>query len=184
MQCFFFSSRRRHTRQESVSWARRCVQETGVHGDNKLSLRTLKMIGSSNRGYESSSEEENLSDFDDEDLDEETQRQLESNLPELIRYDTASIQDMINNVTKNVDNTITNKGKNTKTANYLKILVSKQKKRFAVDGFDLDLTYITERIIAMGYPAVTFEKIYRNSMEDVKKFLNFRHSGHFRVYNL
>eukprot|EP01016_Furgasonia_blochmanni_P036280 TRINITY_DN4127_c0_g1_i4.p2 TRINITY_DN4127_c0_g1~~TRINITY_DN4127_c0_g1_i4.p2 ORF type:complete len:112 (+),score=18.46 TRINITY_DN4127_c0_g1_i4:3-338(+) len=25
---FFFSSRRRHTRQESVSWARRCVQET------------------------------------------------------------------------------------------------------------------------------------------------------------
>eukprot|EP01016_Furgasonia_blochmanni_P036197 TRINITY_DN409_c0_g1_i2.p1 TRINITY_DN409_c0_g1~~TRINITY_DN409_c0_g1_i2.p1 ORF type:complete len:293 (-),score=26.68 TRINITY_DN409_c0_g1_i2:128-1006(-) len=27
---FFFSSRRRHTRQESVSWARRCVQETGV----------------------------------------------------------------------------------------------------------------------------------------------------------
>eukprot|EP01016_Furgasonia_blochmanni_P050702 TRINITY_DN7876_c0_g1_i1.p1 TRINITY_DN7876_c0_g1~~TRINITY_DN7876_c0_g1_i1.p1 ORF type:complete len:350 (-),score=109.26 TRINITY_DN7876_c0_g1_i1:174-1223(-) len=28
MCCFFFSSRRRHTRQESVSWARRCVQET------------------------------------------------------------------------------------------------------------------------------------------------------------
>eukprot|EP01016_Furgasonia_blochmanni_P051188 TRINITY_DN8024_c0_g1_i1.p1 TRINITY_DN8024_c0_g1~~TRINITY_DN8024_c0_g1_i1.p1 ORF type:complete len:102 (+),score=24.25 TRINITY_DN8024_c0_g1_i1:37-342(+) len=27
---FFFSSRRRHTRQESVSWARRCVQETGT----------------------------------------------------------------------------------------------------------------------------------------------------------
>eukprot|EP01016_Furgasonia_blochmanni_P002982 TRINITY_DN11169_c0_g1_i2.p1 TRINITY_DN11169_c0_g1~~TRINITY_DN11169_c0_g1_i2.p1 ORF type:complete len:114 (+),score=51.11 TRINITY_DN11169_c0_g1_i2:70-411(+) len=36
MRTFFFSSRRRHTRQESVSWARRCVQETGyqrrVHG--------------------------------------------------------------------------------------------------------------------------------------------------------
>eukprot|EP01016_Furgasonia_blochmanni_P003741 TRINITY_DN11467_c0_g1_i7.p1 TRINITY_DN11467_c0_g1~~TRINITY_DN11467_c0_g1_i7.p1 ORF type:complete len:173 (-),score=35.62 TRINITY_DN11467_c0_g1_i7:104-622(-) len=28
MTPFFFSSRRRHTRQESVSWARRCVQET------------------------------------------------------------------------------------------------------------------------------------------------------------
>eukprot|EP01016_Furgasonia_blochmanni_P005581 TRINITY_DN12172_c0_g1_i1.p1 TRINITY_DN12172_c0_g1~~TRINITY_DN12172_c0_g1_i1.p1 ORF type:complete len:290 (+),score=87.76 TRINITY_DN12172_c0_g1_i1:186-1055(+) len=27
---FFFSSRRRHTRQESVSWARRCVQETAA----------------------------------------------------------------------------------------------------------------------------------------------------------
>eukprot|EP00831_Metopus_contortus_P078856 TRINITY_DN7723_c0_g1_i3.p2 TRINITY_DN7723_c0_g1~~TRINITY_DN7723_c0_g1_i3.p2 ORF type:complete len:116 (-),score=27.60 TRINITY_DN7723_c0_g1_i3:232-579(-) len=33
---FFFSSRRRHTRCREVSWARRCVQETGyqrrVHG--------------------------------------------------------------------------------------------------------------------------------------------------------
>eukprot|EP01016_Furgasonia_blochmanni_P055982 TRINITY_DN9453_c0_g1_i12.p1 TRINITY_DN9453_c0_g1~~TRINITY_DN9453_c0_g1_i12.p1 ORF type:complete len:133 (-),score=30.95 TRINITY_DN9453_c0_g1_i12:179-577(-) len=28
---FFFSSRRRHTRQESVSWARRCVQETALN---------------------------------------------------------------------------------------------------------------------------------------------------------
>eukprot|EP00831_Metopus_contortus_P031098 TRINITY_DN25422_c0_g1_i2.p6 TRINITY_DN25422_c0_g1~~TRINITY_DN25422_c0_g1_i2.p6 ORF type:complete len:121 (-),score=30.53 TRINITY_DN25422_c0_g1_i2:973-1335(-) len=36
---FFFSSRRRHTRCREVSWARRCVQETGyqrrVHGNNK-----------------------------------------------------------------------------------------------------------------------------------------------------
>eukprot|EP00831_Metopus_contortus_P080174 TRINITY_DN8142_c0_g1_i1.p1 TRINITY_DN8142_c0_g1~~TRINITY_DN8142_c0_g1_i1.p1 ORF type:complete len:135 (+),score=18.40 TRINITY_DN8142_c0_g1_i1:56-460(+) len=32
--CFFFSSRRRHTRCREVSWARRCVQETErrVHG--------------------------------------------------------------------------------------------------------------------------------------------------------
>eukprot|EP01016_Furgasonia_blochmanni_P003058 TRINITY_DN1119_c0_g1_i1.p1 TRINITY_DN1119_c0_g1~~TRINITY_DN1119_c0_g1_i1.p1 ORF type:complete len:406 (-),score=89.66 TRINITY_DN1119_c0_g1_i1:164-1381(-) len=39
---FFFSSRRRHTRQESVSWARRCVQETdaeymGLHLGKKQS---------------------------------------------------------------------------------------------------------------------------------------------------
>eukprot|EP01015_Nassula_variabilis_P024202 TRINITY_DN45_c0_g1_i1.p1 TRINITY_DN45_c0_g1~~TRINITY_DN45_c0_g1_i1.p1 ORF type:complete len:182 (+),score=80.97 TRINITY_DN45_c0_g1_i1:2-547(+) len=34
VQFFFFSSRRRHTRFLPVSWARRCVQETGVHGDN------------------------------------------------------------------------------------------------------------------------------------------------------
>eukprot|EP00831_Metopus_contortus_P056477 TRINITY_DN48333_c0_g1_i1.p2 TRINITY_DN48333_c0_g1~~TRINITY_DN48333_c0_g1_i1.p2 ORF type:complete len:160 (-),score=45.74 TRINITY_DN48333_c0_g1_i1:48-527(-) len=29
---FFFSSRRRHTRCREVSWARRCVQETGTWG--------------------------------------------------------------------------------------------------------------------------------------------------------
>eukprot|EP01016_Furgasonia_blochmanni_P013421 TRINITY_DN1684_c0_g1_i5.p1 TRINITY_DN1684_c0_g1~~TRINITY_DN1684_c0_g1_i5.p1 ORF type:complete len:253 (+),score=75.96 TRINITY_DN1684_c0_g1_i5:1-759(+) len=42
---FFFSSRRRHTRQESVSWARRCVQETGyqrrVHGGSFAQQRKI-----------------------------------------------------------------------------------------------------------------------------------------------
>eukprot|EP01016_Furgasonia_blochmanni_P047572 TRINITY_DN7000_c0_g1_i4.p1 TRINITY_DN7000_c0_g1~~TRINITY_DN7000_c0_g1_i4.p1 ORF type:complete len:160 (+),score=29.94 TRINITY_DN7000_c0_g1_i4:2-481(+) len=30
---FFFSSRRRHTRSCLVSWARRCVQETGINAE-------------------------------------------------------------------------------------------------------------------------------------------------------
>eukprot|EP00831_Metopus_contortus_P001783 TRINITY_DN1064_c0_g1_i5.p1 TRINITY_DN1064_c0_g1~~TRINITY_DN1064_c0_g1_i5.p1 ORF type:complete len:256 (-),score=65.42 TRINITY_DN1064_c0_g1_i5:68-835(-) len=30
---FFFSSRRRHTRCREVSWARRCVQETGINAE-------------------------------------------------------------------------------------------------------------------------------------------------------
>eukprot|EP00829_Urostomides_striatus_P014008 TRINITY_DN4019_c0_g1_i1.p1 TRINITY_DN4019_c0_g1~~TRINITY_DN4019_c0_g1_i1.p1 ORF type:complete len:127 (-),score=53.31 TRINITY_DN4019_c0_g1_i1:60-440(-) len=37
---FFFSSRRRHTRCREVSWARRCVQETGINAEymGKLQL--------------------------------------------------------------------------------------------------------------------------------------------------
>eukprot|EP00831_Metopus_contortus_P003191 TRINITY_DN11182_c0_g2_i1.p2 TRINITY_DN11182_c0_g2~~TRINITY_DN11182_c0_g2_i1.p2 ORF type:complete len:153 (-),score=30.99 TRINITY_DN11182_c0_g2_i1:137-538(-) len=41
---FFFSSRRRHTRCREVSWARRCVQETGVHGEidwNEMSINHI-----------------------------------------------------------------------------------------------------------------------------------------------
>eukprot|EP01016_Furgasonia_blochmanni_P032438 TRINITY_DN3345_c0_g1_i16.p1 TRINITY_DN3345_c0_g1~~TRINITY_DN3345_c0_g1_i16.p1 ORF type:complete len:198 (+),score=25.61 TRINITY_DN3345_c0_g1_i16:18-611(+) len=46
MQCFFFSSRRRHTRQESVSWARRCVQETGLNEEIYSSKDQDKKINS------------------------------------------------------------------------------------------------------------------------------------------
>ena len=34
---------------------------------------------------------------------------------------------------------------------YFRRLVSKKKKRFELHGYDLDLTYVTPRIIAMGY---------------------------------
>ena len=69
-------------------------------------------------------------------------------------------------------------------ASLVKSLVSQDKTRFCYDGFDLDLTYITTKIIAMGFPSTSIEGIYRNNMEDVKKFFTKRHPEHYKVYNL
>ena len=59
-----------------------------------------------------------------------------------------------------------------------------KKKRFEMDGFNLDLAYITERIVAMAYPAGTFEKIYRNNISEIKRFFKQRHNGQYKVFNL
>lgn len=62
--------------------------------------------------------------------------------------------------------------------------VSKKKKRFKEDGFDLDLSYITERIIAMGFPSEGAEAVYRNPIEEVQRFFQLRHPGKFKIYNV
>ncbi|XP_042459227.1 phosphatidylinositol 3,4,5-trisphosphate 3-phosphatase and protein-tyrosine-phosphatase PTEN2A-like [Zingiber officinale] len=74
-------------------------------------------------------------------------------------------------------------------------IASQNKKRYQEGEFDLDLTYITEKIIAMGFPSGyissgflgLFEFIigfYRNHMEEVIKFLETHHKGKYKVYNL
>ena len=65
-------------------------------------------------------------------------------------------------------------------------MVSLEKKRFAEDGFDLDLTYITPRVIAMGFPTLEggLESNYRNPMPEVQRFFKKYHDDHFKVYNL
>jgi phosphatidylinositol-3,4,5-trisphosphate 3-phosphatase/dual-specificity protein phosphatase PTEN len=68
--------------------------------------------------------------------------------------------------------------------NPIRKIVSKKKIRFEFEGFDLDLTYITDKIIAMGYPADNIEKIYRNPLEEVNRFFAKRHNNRYKVYNL
>eukprot|EP01080_Neovahlkampfia_damariscottae_P005474 gene5474-9292_t len=68
--------------------------------------------------------------------------------------------------------------------NLVKKFVSKKKNRYVDDDFDLDLSYITDQIIAMGFPSVDLEGIYRNHMVDVQNFLETKHSKKYKVYNL
>ena len=66
----------------------------------------------------------------------------------------------------------------------LKEIVSEGRIRMHKRNFDLDLVYITKRIIAMGYPATGCESFYRNSFSDVKQFLTEEHGNKYKVYNL
>ena len=74
--------------------------------------------------------------------------------------------------------------KNVKKASLMKRLVSKQKRRLQDEKFDLDMSYITQRVIAMGFPSVGCETIYRNSLTDVINFFHTKHNDKVKVYNL
>ena len=74
--------------------------------------------------------------------------------------------------------------KNVKTANIMKRLVSKQKRRYQDESFDLDMSYITDRVIAMGYPSIGCETVYRNSLTDVVNFFHKKHNDKVKIYNL
>lgn len=68
--------------------------------------------------------------------------------------------------------------------NFIRHLVSGDKTRLQEDEYDLDFTYITPRIIAMAIPGVGMESAYRNNIQLVAQYLNSRHNGHYRVFNL
>lgn len=62
--------------------------------------------------------------------------------------------------------------------------VGQNKRRYQKDGFDLDLTYITDKCIAMSFPSEGRQAMFRNPMPEVSRFLKTKHPGKFYVYNL
>lgn len=67
---------------------------------------------------------------------------------------------------------------------YIRSLVSGSKQRYVDRKYNLDLTYITPKLIAMAYPASGFDVLYRNHIDTVSKFLEERHSDKYIVINL
>ena len=69
----------------------------------------------------------------------------------------------------------------------LRVKVSGNKRRL-VDlehMFDLDITYITDKIIAMSVPTNNpMQAFYRNPISEVRRFFETYHAGHYRIINL
>uniref|UniRef100_A0A4W5MNI5 Uncharacterized protein n=1 Tax=Hucho hucho TaxID=62062 RepID=A0A4W5MNI5_9TELE len=49
---------------------------------------------------------------------------------------------------------------------------------------ELDIAYITSRIIVMSYPAEALQIGNQNHVEDMRSFLDSRHADHYTVFNL
>lgn len=61
--------------------------------------------------------------------------------------------------------------------------VSGKKRRYNNGGFDLDLAYITPRIIVHGFPASGLEHTYRNPRLEIRRFLDTYHKDQYKMYN-
>mmetsp|Transcript_12867 Transcript_12867/g.43584 ORF Transcript_12867/g.43584 Transcript_12867/m.43584 type:complete len:377 (+) Transcript_12867:134-1264(+) len=72
----------------------------------------------------------------------------------------------------------------THPANTVRRAVSKKKRRFMLDGVDLDLSYVTPRVIAMAMPATGVKTVFRNPLPRVRDFLDARHPGAYLVADL
>lgn len=63
-------------------------------------------------------------------------------------------------------------------------LISYPRNRYQQDGWDLDLAIITDNIIVMSLPTITFpETMYRNNLSHVKKFLSQHSGNNYKVFD-
>lgn len=62
--------------------------------------------------------------------------------------------------------------------------VSGKRNRLKESGFDLDMSYITPRILAMAFPATGIEAAYRNPRHHVQGYLKQYHENRYLVFNL
>ncbi|KAL0216987.1 hypothetical protein RCL1_007470 [Eukaryota sp. TZLM3-RCL] len=66
----------------------------------------------------------------------------------------------------------------------IRSIVSQTHRRYTLDGFNLDLSYITPNIIAMGLPAEGFTAAYRNDANEVARMLELTHPNRYMIFNL
>ena len=67
------------------------------------------------------------------------------------------------------------------TNSYLRNLVSKKRRRLTMGGYDLDMSYISDKLLAMSFPAERMRAVYRNPLWQVKSVLDMRHHNHYTV---
>ncbi|XP_022798833.1 tensin-like isoform X3 [Stylophora pistillata] len=72
----------------------------------------------------------------------------------------------------------------TNICHHMRHRVSRNRVRHVDENFDLDMTYITDRIIAMSFPASGLETTYRNNLREVAKMLQTNHQDKYMVFNL
>eukprot|EP01113_Clastostelium_recurvatum_P033160 TRINITY_DN4352_c0_g1_i2.p1 TRINITY_DN4352_c0_g1~~TRINITY_DN4352_c0_g1_i2.p1 ORF type:complete len:1178 (+),score=171.65 TRINITY_DN4352_c0_g1_i2:40-3534(+) len=64
----------------------------------------------------------------------------------------------------------------------LRVLIPNKKKRFNPTGHDLDISYITDRLLVCSFP--TEGMFFKNTMLETLRFLETAHKDHYKMYNL
>eukprot|EP00730_Choanoeca_flexa_P020392 TRINITY_DN9962_c0_g2_i1.p1 TRINITY_DN9962_c0_g2~~TRINITY_DN9962_c0_g2_i1.p1 ORF type:complete len:845 (+),score=224.47 TRINITY_DN9962_c0_g2_i1:199-2733(+) len=74
--------------------------------------------------------------------------------------------------------------KSSRIVKRIRKIVTGNKIRFETQTVDLDLTYITPKIVAMSLPATGLQATYRNKLTDVANFLTARHGSCYMIINV